>query len=81
MSGSNSVNLALAKLLNGDANGAKTTLNNSNDESAIASYVLAISCARLGDAAGAKANIDAALTKDSSLSAKASADLEFVGIE
>ena len=72
MSGSNSVNLALAKLLNGDANGAKTTLNNSNDDSAVASYVLAICCARLGDAAGAKANIDAALTKDSSLSAKAS---------
>ena len=81
MSGSNSVNLALAKLLNGDANGAKTTLNNSNDDSAVASYVLAICCARLGDAAGAKANIDAALTKDSSLSAKASADLEFAGIE
>jgi Flp pilus assembly protein TadD len=77
MSGSTSVNLALAKLLNGDANGAKTTLSNSNDDSAIASYVLAICCARLGDAAGVASNLDAALTKDSSLAAKAEADLEF----
>ena len=81
MSGSTSVNLALAKLLNGDANGAKTTLKNSNDESAIASYVLAICCARLDDAVGAKSNIDDALTKDSSLNAKAKADLEFDGID
>ena len=81
MSGSTSVNLALAKLLNGDANGAKTTLQNSDDNGAIASYILAICCARLGDDAGAKANIDAALTKDSSLTAKAKADLEFDGIE
>jgi len=81
MSGYTSVNLALAKLLNGDAKGAKTTLQNSNDESAIASYVLAICCARLDDNVGAKANLDAALTKDSSLEAKAKADLEFDGIE
>ncbi|MBM71365.1 MAG: hypothetical protein CL847_01080 [Crocinitomicaceae bacterium] len=81
MSGYTSVNLALAKLLKGDAKGAKTTLQNSNDESAIASYVLAICCARLDDNAGAKANLDAALTKDSSLEAKAKADLEFDGIE
>ena len=81
MSGSTSVNLALAKLLNGDANGAKTTLQNSDDNGAIASYILAICCARLGDDAGAKANIDAALKKDSSLTAKAKADLEFDGIE
>ena len=81
MSGSNSVNLALAKLLNGDVNGAKTTLQNSNDDSAVASYVLAICCARLDDAAGAKANVDAALIKDSSLASKAKADLEFDGID
>jgi tetratricopeptide (TPR) repeat protein len=77
MSGSNSVNLALAKLLNGDANGAKTTLSNSNDDSAIASYVLAICCARLGDAAGVTSNLDVAITKDSTLAEKAKADLEF----
>ena len=81
MSGSNSVNLALAKLLKGDAKGAKTTLNNSNDDGAIASYVMAICCARLGDDAGVKSNLDAALTKDSSLETKANADLEFDGIE
>ena len=81
MSGSNSVNLALAKLLNGDANGAKTTLMNSNDDSAIASYVLAICCARLDDVSGVKANVDAALTKDSSWTSKAKSDLEFDGID
>ena len=81
MSGANSANLALAKLLNGDANGAKTTLSNSNDDSAISSYVLAICCARLGDAQGVKNNLDAALTKDSSLEEKSKRDLEFAGIE
>ena len=80
MSGSNTVNLALAAS-KGDAKGAKTTLNNSNDDGAIASYNVAICCARLGDDAGVKSNLDAALTKDSSLESKANADLEFDGIE
>jgi tetratricopeptide (TPR) repeat protein len=77
MSGSVSANLALAKLLNGDANGAKTTLMNAGDDSAISSYLLAICCARLDDAAGVKANVNAALTKDTTLSGKAQKDLEF----
>jgi len=81
MSGATSANLALAKLLNGDANGAKTTLLNSNDDSAISSYLLAICCARLGDSAGASSNAQAAVAKDASLAAKAKADLEFKGIE
>jgi len=76
-SGENTVNAALAKLLNGDANGAKTILNNSGDESAVAHYVLAIANARLGNSAEAKQHRDMAVQKDASLSGKASSDLEF----
>jgi Flp pilus assembly protein TadD len=81
MSEANTTNLALAKLLNGDANGAKTTLSNLEAGSAISSYVLAICCARLGDTQGAKNNLDKALTQDSSLDAKSKTDLEFADIE
>jgi len=77
MSGSSSANLALAKLLNGDANGAKTTLENASDDSAVSSYILAICCARLGDGEGVKRNITEALSKDGTLRNKAKADLEF----
>ena len=77
MSGSSTANLALAKLLNGDANGAKTTLENTGDDSAVSSYLLAICCARLGDGEGVKRNITEALTKDGTLRNKAKADLEF----
>jgi len=76
-SGENTVNAALAKLLNGDANGAKTILNNSDEDSAVAHYVMAVANARLGNAAAAKEHRDMAVQKDASLSAKASADLEF----
>lgn len=76
-SGENTVNAALAKLLNGDANGAKTILNNSDDDSAVAHYVMAVANARLGNAAAAKEHRDMAVQKDASLSGKASADLEF----
>ena len=76
-SGENTVNAALAKLLNGDANGAKTILNNADDDSAVAHYVMAIANARLGNAADAKQHRDMAVQKDAGLSAKASADLEF----
>ena len=77
MSGSTTANLALAKLLNGDANGAKTTLENANDDSAVSSYILAICAARLGDGEGVKRNITNALTKDGTLRGKAQSDLEF----
>jgi len=77
MSGSTTANLALAKLLNGDANGAKTTLENANDDSAVSSYLLAICAARLGDGEGVKRNITNALTKDGTLRGKAQSDLEF----
>lgn len=73
----NTVNVALAKLLNGDAAGAKTVLENAEDDSAVASYVMAIACARLNDGAGVKTHLTAALSKDGSLRAKAEKDLEF----
>lgn len=72
-----SVNVALAKLLNGDAGAAKTTLENANDESAVADYVMAIACARLNDSAGVKKYLGQALAKDPSLRQKAESDLEF----
>ena len=77
MSGATTANLALAKLLNGDANGAKTTLENANDDSAVSSYILAICSARLRDGEGVKRNITDALTKDGTLREKAKSDLEF----
>lgn len=72
-----SVNVALAKMLNGDAAGAKTALENADDDSAVASYVMAVACARLNDSAGVKKHLGEALTKDSNLRQKAEKDLEF----
>jgi tetratricopeptide (TPR) repeat protein len=71
------VNVALAKMLNGDASAAKKTLQNAEDDGAVASYVMAIACARLKDAAGAKKYLAEALAKDPSMRAKAERDLEF----
>ncbi len=72
-----SVNVALAKMLNGDAAGAKTTLENAEDDSAVASYVMAVACARLNDSAGVKKHLGEALAKDPDLRKKAENDLEF----
>ena len=64
-------------MLNGDAAGAKTALENADDDSAVASYVMAVACARLNDSAGVKKHLGEALTKDSNLRQKAEKDLEF----
>ena len=72
-----SVNVALAKMLNGDAAGAKTALENADDDSAVASYVMAVACARLNDSAGVKEHLAEALAKDPNLRQKAEKDLEF----
>ena len=77
MGGSATLNLALAKILNGDANGARTTLQNGDSDSAIADYLLAVCAARLDDAAGVRKHIRAALDKDASLRDRALNDLEF----
>ena len=67
MGGSSTLNLALAKILNGDANGARTALQNGDSDSAIADYLLAVCAARLDDAAGVRKHIRAALDKDTCL--------------
>ena len=72
-----SVNVALAKMLNGDAAGAKTALENASEDSAVASYVMAVACARLNDSAGVKKHLGEALAKDPDLRQKAEKDLEF----
>ena len=77
MGRSSTVNVALAKMLNGDAAGAKTTLENAGDDSAVASYLMAVACARLGDANGVKVHLADALAKDPGLRAKSEKDLEF----
>jgi Flp pilus assembly protein TadD len=77
MGRSSTVNVALAKMLNGDASGAKTTLENTGDDSAVASYLMAVACARLGDANGVKVHLAEALAKDPGLRAKSEKDLEF----
>ena len=77
MGRSSTVNVALAKMLNGDASGAKTTLENADDDSAVASYLMAVACARLGDANGVKVHLAEALAKNPGLRAKSEKDLEF----
>lgn len=77
MGSNNTFNLALAKVLNGDASGAKTVMSNSGDDSAIADYLRAIIAARMNDAAGVSSNLSSAFNKDGSLKAKAMKDLEF----
>ena len=77
MGRTSSVNVALAKMLNGDAAGAKTALENADDDSAVASYVMAVACARLNDSDGVKKHLGEALAKDPNLRQKAEKDLEF----
>lgn len=70
-------NLALAKVLNGDATGASTTLDNSGDESAMAHYLAAIIAARNNNSSQVMSNLEMAIEKDPSLKDKAKEDLEF----
>ncbi len=73
----NTVNLALAKLLNGDLSGAKTALDNANDDSAVAHYVRAIIAARMNSGAEVVSSLTKAMDKDASLRERAKTDLEF----
>lgn len=77
MGSNNTMNLALAKVLNGDASGAKTVMDNSGDESAEAYYLRAIIGARMNTGADVVSNLTTAIQKDGSLKAKAMKDLEF----
>jgi tetratricopeptide (TPR) repeat protein len=74
----NTFNAALAKLLNGDANGAKSTLDASNDNTAWGFYLRAVVSARTGDKNGMVSNLKTAINKDASLKAQATSDCEFI---
>ncbi|HXB10895.1 MAG TPA: hypothetical protein VNZ45_02830, partial [Bacteroidia bacterium] len=71
-------NAALAKVLNSDAPGAKTALDGSNDQSAMASYLRAVIAARSSDKDGIVSNLKTAINKDASLKTMASTDCEFI---
>jgi hypothetical protein len=74
-----SFNAALAKLLNGDKDGAMTTLEASPDkDSADGLYLKAVIAARKGDANGGIANLRAAGAKDAKVKAMAKEDREFI---
>jgi len=77
MGSNNTMNLALAKVLNGDASGAKTVMDNSGDESAEAYYLRAVIGARMNTSADVVSNLTTAIQKDGALKAKAMKDLEF----
>jgi Flp pilus assembly protein TadD len=74
----NTFNASLAKLLNNDAAGAKSTLDAANDQDAIASYLQAVIAARNGDKANMVSNLKTAINKDASLKQMASTDCEFI---
>ena len=74
-------NAGLCKLLMGDLNGAKTSLNEAinqtGDDEAMPYYVLAVAGARAKDASLMGKNLRKACSLDDSLKAKARKDLEF----
>ncbi|MCT4561416.1 MAG: tetratricopeptide repeat protein [Crocinitomicaceae bacterium] len=77
--GDASFNKALAQMLNGSAETAIKTINQSADkESAQGYYLKAIACARLDKAAEAAAILKNAISKDSAWKAKAAKDREFL---
>ncbi len=76
---SQSYNAALAKLLNGDKDGAMSTLDASPDkDSAIGHYLKAVIYARKGDASGVASNLKSSVMKDSKLKVMAKDDREFI---
>jgi Flp pilus assembly protein TadD len=78
MAGMNTVNAALAKLLNGDATGAQGILDRAADkDSATGRYLAAVIAARAGNADGVRNNLAQAVQKDASMRDKAMKDLEF----
>ncbi len=75
----NSFNLALAKALNGDNDGALTTLDASEENgTGLGFYLKAVASARKGDAAGATMNLTKAIQKDASFKDKAKKNAEFI---
>ncbi len=78
MSGQNTHNAALAKLLSGDAAGAQRILEQSPDkDTAHGHYLMAIIAARQNNGDMVRSELNAAIQKDESLREKALKDLEF----
>jgi hypothetical protein len=78
MSGINSFNSALAKVLNNDASGAQSTLDASADRSANAYYLKAVIAARNGNKSEVMSNLQVAISQDGSLKKMAATDCEFI---
>ena len=75
----NSVNAALARILNGDASGASAILDNAPDgDTAVAHYLRAIIAARTGNTAAIANHMSQAVAKDPSLKERAMKDAEFL---
>ena len=78
MKGYNTFNKALAQVLAGSTEAAKTTLNQSPEkDTAEGKYLMAIIAARSSDSAAVSSNLQAAYALDASLKEKAASDLEF----
>lgn len=76
--GKDNYNKALAQLLNGDLNGASSTIKASTDNETAAGYYLkAIIAARQNNLSAIVDNLTNAFAKDNSLKAKALKDMEF----
>ena len=78
-SGANTFNCALAKLLNGDKDGAMSTLQASPDkDSAEGHYLMAVISARKDDASGVVSHLQASASKDANMKTLARDDREFI---
>ena len=74
-----SFNASLAKLLNGDKDGAMSTIEASPDkDSAAGLYLKAVISARKGDANGVVSNLKGSVAKDPKMKAMAKDDREFI---
>ncbi len=78
MSSFNTFNTTLAKVLNNDPEGAKSTLDASSNNSAITYYLKAIIAARTGNKSEMMNDLKTALAKDPSLKAQLKTDCEFI---
>jgi hypothetical protein len=75
----NTFNSALAKLLNGNADAAMSTIDNSTEkEAALSFYLKAVAGARQGKADVVTNNLKAAIQKDASFKQMAKDDAEFI---
>jgi tetratricopeptide (TPR) repeat protein len=74
----NTFNLALAKVLNNDMAGAKSVLDASNNNSAIAYYLRAIIAARTNNKEEMMNDLKTAISKDASLRQQMQTDCEFI---